>query len=256
MAVLDQPGSENPRRYDLSFMYTKRCDLLCPFCMYSSGPQVTGELDLQRLADWLRTVDPSLIASFGVYGGEPGVDLHGFGSCLMRAKLIVGDRPCFVITNGTWSTDPARTEEFIRWCTGHKLFVVVSGTPFHRKHQNRGVLEGLAQQYPSAIRLKPEEENFHAMGRLEGKMAFSCTKKCFGWQRAHRIAVQPDGSILFQNCDGIYPIVGNIDEPFDVIDARIQVMRTQGFADVCPHFTPGNWIKPERLTQISGIAPQ
>src|ERR1035441_6533709 len=154
MAVLDQPNSDNPRFYDLSFMYTKRCDIECPFCMYNSGPDVHDSMDLIALERWLSTVNPNLIARFGVYGGEPGVDLRGFGACIEMADRIIGKRPHFVITNGTWSTDSDRLGIFLRWCLEHELFIVVSGTPFHRRHQNRTVLESLAQGAPDWIRLK------------------------------------------------------------------------------------------------------
>lgn len=236
MVVLNQRGSENPRNYDLSFMYTKRCDLACSFCMYRSGPAVQGTLDLAKLEHWLHTVDPERIASFGVYGGEPGIDLMGFGRCLVLAERIIGVRPRFVITNGTWSTDAARTERFLDWAGQHRLSIVVSGTPEHRKFQDRKVLENLAAQQPTAIRLKPEEENLHAMGRLEGKMPFSCSMKCVSWDRALRIAVQPDGSVIYQNCDGVYPVVGTISETFTEIDSRVQLCRQDGFARVCPMF--------------------
>jgi hypothetical protein len=188
--------------------------------------------------------------SFGVYGGEPGVDLKGFGSCLVLAERCVAERPRFVITNGSWSADPVRTWDFMEWCGQHRLFVVVSGTPHHRKTQDRDVLEDLLLRNPNAMRLKPEEENYHAMGRLEGKLAFSCSTKCMSWDRALRLAVQPDGTIIFQNCDGVYPIVGTIREDFQVINARVQKLRADGFASVCSHYPGGN----PPLTQISNYS--
>jgi organic radical activating enzyme len=236
MAVLNQPGSDNPRNFDLSFMATLRCNLRCSFCMYNSGPEVNDQLDLALLERWLRTVDPTRISSFGLYGGEPSVDLRSFGRCMVLAKKVVGDRPGFVITNGSWSTDAEKTELFIFFAQMHQLFIVVSGTPEHRKFQNRDVLETLASTYPNAIRLKPKEENYHAMGRLEGKMPFSCSQKCMSWNKALRIAVQPDGSILFQNCDGVYPVVGTISEPFSALVQRVDRMRNCGFAERCSHY--------------------
>jgi sulfatase maturation enzyme AslB (radical SAM superfamily) len=38
MVVLSQRGSDDPKMYDLSFMYTKRCNLSCSFCMYNKWP--------------------------------------------------------------------------------------------------------------------------------------------------------------------------------------------------------------------------
>lgn len=237
MAQLNQPNSNDPNFYDLSFMYSKRCDLSCPFCMYSSSPETEGSIDLLALSRWLETVDYDRIASFGVYGGEVGMDtlsLTGFGSCFDLVSHI--KRPKFVITNGTWSTDYDRTMAFLEFCREYDCHCVVSGTPWHRRHQNRDMLKRLSEEFHGCMTLKPKEENFHAMGKLEGKMKFTCSKKCMSWPGALRIAVQPDGDILFQNCDGIYPVVGNINQPFPMIDAQVQIMRKVGFSSVCPHY--------------------
>ena len=234
MVVLNQNKSDDPTMYDLSFMYTKKCDLTCAFCMYSSSPKVGDAMDLAALWGWLETVDFDRVASFGAYGGEVGIALDGFGACFDLVAHI--DRPHFVITNGTWSVDTDRTTEFLEFCAKYRCHIVVSGTPWHRRHQNRKVLEALAEEQPEAFRLKPVEENFHAMGKLEGKMKFSCSTKCMSWDRALRIAVQPDGTIIFQNCDGVYPVVGHLGEPFSVIDERVMNMRTDGFSPVCSHY--------------------
>jgi hypothetical protein len=226
-------GSNNPKMYDLSFMYTKRCDLTCPFCMYNSGPDVNDRLDLQALRNWLTTVDMSRIASFGAYGGEPAVDLWGWSRIF---DMLPEGKPRFVITNGTWSTDEERMKEFLTFCARYGLYVVVSGTAFHRRFQNRAVLEDLQRQQPEAIRLKPLEEKFYPMGRLEGLTQFTCSVKCMSWEKALRIAVQPDGTVLFQNCDGVFPVVGSITEAFSVLDSQIQLLRADGFSFVCPYY--------------------
>jgi hypothetical protein len=220
--------------YDLSFIYTMRCDLECPFCMYNSSPASIGSINLSSLAGWLKTVDMGRIASFGVYGGEVSVDYVGFGACLdLVAKW---DLPRFVITNGTWSTSSRKTWEFLHFVNQYGLYVVVSGTPEHRRYQDRKVLETLQAKYPEAIRLKSLEENYHAMGRLAGKMLFSCSQKCMSWKRALRLATQPNGTIIFQNCDGVYPVVGNLSESFSEIDTRVQGMRETGFSVCCPYY--------------------
>lgn len=217
--------------YDIGFMYTRRCDLSCAFCMYESGPDVHDAIDLGLLASWLETVPRDRVNSFGVYGGEVGVDLAGFGACF---DLVVDwEKPQFAITNGTWSMSVDRTLEFLEFCQEYNCFVVISGTPWHRRHQDRNILEILAQELPDSIRLKPKEENFHAMGRLEGKFKQPCTRKCMWWNKEIRIAVTPDSTILMQNCDGSYPVVGSIDEPFVIIDRRITEMRKTGFTPVC-----------------------
>jgi len=233
MAILEQPNSDNQLMYDLSFMYTKRCDLECPFCMYSSNPRITETLDLNQLHWWLKSVRYPKIASLGAYGGEVGVDLEGWDKIFYQLPIHI---PKFVITNGTWSTDPKRTDDFLDFCARWKMHVVVSGTPEHRKHQNRSVLEDLKAEQPETFTLKPKEENFHPMGKLEGKMlGYHCSYKCMWWNRALRICVMPEGDILFQNCDGSYPIVGTICEEFPIIDQRLQEMRVNqgGFLPVC-----------------------
>jgi len=233
MVVLNQSNSDNPKMYDLSFMYTKRCNLSCSFCMYSSGPEVKGNLDLEKLRKWLDTISFELIASFGVYGGEVSIALEGYRAIMdMISKRAT--RPHFCITNGAWSTSVEETEKFLKFCSDYRMFIVISGTPEHRKYQNRAVLERLKKEQPDAIRLKPLEENFHAMGRLIN-LNKPCTQKCFSWSRALRIAVQPSGEIYFQNCDGNYPVVGTIDEPFGVLHERIVLLRQQGFMKVCPY---------------------
>jgi hypothetical protein len=236
VAVLNQPNSDNPQCYDLSFMFTRRCNLRCPFCMYDSGPEVTDELDLDKLKTWLVTVDPNRIASLGLYGGEPSIDMKGFGRSMILARRILGHKPGFVISNGAWSKDKELTRQFLFFCQAHELFLVVSGTVWHRMYQDREVLENLAAEYPNCIRLKPVEENYQAMGRLEGKLRFTCSQKCQSWNRALRIAVQPDGNIIFQNCDGVYPVAGSINEDFAALDKRIMRMRGEGFGPVCRHY--------------------
>lgn len=236
MVVLNQSNSDNPLMYDLSFMYTKRCDLRCSFCMYNSGPEVTENIDLEKLREWLDTVYFGLIASFGVYGGEVSVALGGYRS-IMDMVSERATRPHFCITNGAWSTSIEKTREFLNFCGDYRMFIVISGTPEHRKFQNREVIEMLKAEQPDAIRLKPPEENFHAMGRLIN-LKRPCTQKCLSWNKALRIAVQPDGSIIFQNCDGNYPKVGNIAEPFAMLHERITRLRQQGFMEVCPHARP------------------
>lgn len=234
MVCLNQHGSDDPTQYDLSFIYTKRCNLQCSFCMYDSGPDNTQTLDIEQLAQWLGTVDMSRIASFGVCGGEPSIAMAGFGACLDLVQHL--EKPHFVITNGTWSLHDQDTVDFLSWCVKYHMHIIVIGTLEHRKYQDREVLEGLAKQWPAAFHLKPEAENYHAMGRLAGKMPIQCNRKCMSWNRALRIAVQPDGSIIYQNCEGVYPVIGNIREPFRKLDTRVQQLRKDGFSRVCSHY--------------------
>ena len=236
MVQLDWKDSENPNMYDLSFIYSLKCNIDCSFCMYDCGPDRTDFIEIVLLREWLATVDMNKIASFGVYGGEPSILLDGYSECMDLVSHL--DKPHFVITNGSWSKDIEQCGKSLKFCGKYKMQIIVSGTPEHRRHQDRQILEALNKEFPDAFRLKPLEENYHAMGRMEGKMPFSCTGKCMWWDKAIRIGVFPDGSVLFQSCDGKYPLpVGDITEPFSVIDQRIREMRQNGFEPVCDKYT-------------------
>ena len=85
--------------------------------------------------------------------------------------------------------------------------------------------------------LKPGERkgDFIPMGKL-GHLQVNCTQLCMRHERPTRIAVQPDGSVIFQNCDGRYPQVGWADEGFPAIRARVEELYLSGFASVCPFY--------------------
>ncbi len=228
------PDSLDSKKYDLSFMLTRRCNLSCSFCMYECGPKVNDYLNLALLEDWLTTVDIKKITSFGIYGGEPSLNLPGYRKIL--DMISVFNKPQFIITNGSWSTSVKHTMEFINFCTEYKLYIVVSGTSEHRKYQNRDILELLKEESPDGIKLKPEAEKFHPMGRLANKIPMDCKQKCMTWNQALRIAVKPDGQVIYQNCFGVYPIVGNINEDFICLDNRVQKIRLKGFSSVCSYY--------------------
>lgn len=217
--------------YDLSFLYTRRCDLECPFCMYDSSPRVDDALDLPQLERFLRTVDFELVHACGFYGGEPAVALDGFGSIAM---LLPDDVPRFVITNGTWSRDEARTIRFLSWVLRHKMAVFVSGTPYHRRHQDRAKLEQIAASY-FGVTLKESDEELLPMGKLSGGYV-DCSLKCFWAVGPLRLAVMPDGTIIYQTCDGVYPAVGTIQDSFYQVHRRVGKLREEGFRSVCPHW--------------------
>lgn len=238
MVELNQTGSDDSNKYDLSFMFSKKCNLSCSFCHYESGPDVQDKLDFLKLADWLETVDINRIASFGIYGGEPSLFLTE--NAAIMTLLRDYNKPCFVITNGTWSKSYFDMVAFLDFAARFKMHIVISGTPEHRKFQDRYVLEWLKIQQPEALTLKPEEENYHPMGRLAGKIPMNCKRKCMTWNKALRIAVQPDGTIIFQNCMGVFPVVGSISQPFDMLDDEIQKLRQHGFETACPYYKEAN----------------
>ena len=56
----------------LGFMVTLNCDLECPFCMYNSSPKVQDQMPFGALQNFISTIQPGRINSFGFYGGDSG----------------------------------------------------------------------------------------------------------------------------------------------------------------------------------------
>ena len=214
-------------------MVTRQCDLECPFCMYDSSPRIHDRLDPGLARSFIGSLDMERINSFGFYGGEPAVALAEFGEV---AIMLPFQTPRFVITNGAWSRDEAKTQEFLAWARQHRMQVHVSSTAYHMKFQDRPRLEALADEH-DWVTLKPGERkgDFIPMGKL-GHLPVNCSQLCVRHERPTRLAVQPDGSVLFQNCDGRYPTVGHASEGFGAIRERVEALYAGGFAPVCPFF--------------------
>lgn len=234
----------DPWKYDISFMYSKHCDLACTFCMYASSPDVHDALDLSQLKWWLKTLRYHRVNSFGFYGGEPWLFMREYDWIIQMLPQayngpdyrLIPAIPLFVITNGTWSKNPVTTLEFLDWAGNHNMKVFVSGTDQHVRFQDRKVLEMVARAHPDWIVLKKPDTTILPMGNLLGKPV-SCTVRCQEKKRPARIAIQPDGTIIFQSCDGVYPVVGTIKEDFNNVDGRIQRMiYDEGFSRVCPYY--------------------
>lgn len=87
------------------------------------------------------------------------------------------------------------------------------------------------------LHLKEADKNLLPMGNLLGKASVKCTVRCTN-ERSFplRIAVEPSGNIIFQSCDGVYPSIGSISDPFPMIDARIGKYLKEGFKEVCPYY--------------------
>ena len=93
------------------------------------------------LQTFISTIQPGRINSFGFYGGEPSIHPLEFDWAMSIVKPYA--KLLFVITNGAWSMDTARTKAFLRWMGRRNAQVFVSGTPFHRRHQNQAVLDAI-----------------------------------------------------------------------------------------------------------------
>ncbi len=216
--LVDVVGNRN-RPIDLSFMASLECDLACAHCMYDSSPKMKMDLDIPRTHEWMKTIDWEQVNGVGLYGGEPGIKLPLYEAIISR---VPWDIPRFVITNGTWSTDEHRTKEFLWFALDYKLAIIVSGSKWHTPHQNRKVLEAIAAR-DTGIRLKGEEGSIIPMGRAVQwwPNGWKCTRLCERWKGPVRIALRPPGEIIFQSCDGQYPVVGGWEMGFDEIVSRI-----------------------------------
>ena len=213
MAVVG--ASRGRQLFDVSFIASFKCDLACTFCMYSSGPDVDGELDPAIAQQFINTIDLDCVNAFGLYGGEPALFLPQNTAIL---HMLPRHKPKFVISNGTWSCSDEQTREFMGWADEWRLRVFVSSTPQHQRAQDRAVLRALAEA--DRIVLKPAETKFIPMGRLVHPNA-QCTRLCDRDEKPTRIALQPDGMIMFQNCDGDYPAIGTAAEGFRTIRERL-----------------------------------
>lgn len=207
----------NKLKFDFSIIPSLRCNLECPFCMYNSGPEVTAELDYIKTAEFLTTVDWEMINSWGFYGGEPSINLPLYQKFM---NLIPKHIPKFIITNGTWTTDTQACLDFINFISDNgKLHIIVSGTPYHKEKQNYMVLEDFKKISPESFTLKGDD-TIQPMGRAS-KSNWNCTNKCTSYNCATRVGLFPDGSIMFQNCDGVYPYVQHYTEDFSTLRLNV-----------------------------------
>jgi len=208
-------------KFDLSFQYSNECDLHCSFCMYSCGPEVKDRLDLDKLKSFIKTIDfGKCINSIGLYGGEVSLHLEEYTKIV---KMLPKETKVWTITNGTWSKELDKGEKFLTWAKNNNISpIIVSGNYEQQNSQDTEWLVILQRLIPSVIILKESDAEFLSMGRLANQKV-SCSEKCF-WKedQATRIAVMPSGNIMFQTCDGSYPIVGNITEDFTTIAGRLE----------------------------------
>lgn len=218
------------RKVDLSIIPSYHCNLTCWFCMYACSPQRTKFLDLGWLKAYLDTVEWNEVNSIGFYGGEISQWLD---ECQKYIDLIPREIPRFCITNGSWSLDLGRTERFIDFVFKNRLWVKISRTPEHTKHQNTQMLKMLSECTDGMFHIKERDDTegtLNPMGRL-AKEKWKCTKKCLRHEELQRLgdmksgfklknypydryAIEPDGQIIYQNCDGVYPVVSHVTMPF------------------------------------------
>lgn len=216
--------------YSLSFMYSLECNSNCSFCMYNCSPNNKEIINLLKLQRFINTIDFNLISAIGFFGGEISINTEGYQKII---NMIPLDIPKFTITNGKWSEDKIKTQNFLEWANKNELEIFVSSTEEHKKNQNRNLLEYFESK--GKIILKENDENLLPMGRLSSNKT-NCKYKCIDNNYNIRITVKPDENILLQNCDGKHPVIGNINEEFLKIHTRLQHLKHNGFYEVCPYF--------------------
>ena len=198
--IVGKPGS-----IDLSFMPSLQCDLACGHCMYNSSPTNLAELDFEATERFVGTIDWSAINSCGFYGGEPGINIPMYERFM---GLVPEGVPKFTITDGTWSRTIGRTRKFVAFADRNDLQVFISSTEYHRPHQNMGRMTDVCL-VNSRFTIKDGDGERIPMGRLATEK-WSCGFRCMRWEGPVRFALQPGGTIIFQSCDGVYPVVGTI----------------------------------------------
>lgn len=211
--MVDIQGN-NADGVDLSIIPSLQCNLECSFCMYAASPNRTEILDRDKTYSFLKTIPWIGINSIGFYGGEPSINLPLYEQFLW---MIPKDVKRFIITNGSWSTNLREIENFIAFTRLHSLEVYISGTPEHLVHQNLAVIKQLLIQNNYHLKEDDTTKKLLPMGRNQ-EGTWKCSGMCAYKEKMKptRLAILPDGNIIYQLCDGVYPVVGSIDNPFDL----------------------------------------
>jgi hypothetical protein len=204
-------------KIDLSIMPWLKCDLECPHCQYNAGPHVEGNLHPGELLKFLRTVDWDDINSIGFYGGELFLDLDKFGQYIDFVTKAQDwkdikkhkRKPMWVISNGTFSTAQSHFSNVVAFAHMHNLQVFISTTPYHRKHQHQRI--ELLPKLSDNFRFKKDDTKSRLlpMGR-NATEDWYCTRRCQRLEATERIAILPGGDVIYQKCDGVYPVLASI----------------------------------------------
>ncbi len=209
------------RRIDLSFIPSYYCNLECNFCMYSCSPKNNIFMDLNKTRKFIDSIDWDWTNSIGFYGGELSLFMGVWKQILDYLPSEV-DKWC--ITNGSWSRNSQVTMAFMSFLQLYDIRCYVSSTFAHKKHQNSIAIDIFCSD--GNLKIKEDDTQGHLlpMGRNK-KNAWDCTKKCERTHIAARYALTPTGNVIFQSCDGIYPVIG-VDYPdFEIIKEHYLVLR-------------------------------
>lgn len=203
----------NKKRIDLSFIPSYFCNLKCDFCMYSCSPDNNNFMKWERVKQFIDTIDWSWINSIGFYGGEVSLFIEEWNQIV---EYLPKDVEKWCITNGSWSSRYNKMFAFLLFIKKHNIRCYVSSTPFHKKYQYLPVIDLINSR--GDIEIKEDDTKGHLlpMGRNK-KDSWKCSEKCKRINSAMRYALTPMGNIIFQSCDGVYPII-SIDYPdFEIV---------------------------------------
>lgn len=208
---------EGEGQFDLSIMPWLTCNLKCPHCQYDASPRQEGYLNRRELYTYLRTVDWSDINSIGFYGGEVFLDLEEFAfyiDLVIRAQLEKGIKkhklkPMWCITNGTFSNGQAKMSNIVTFAHLHGLKVYISTTPYHKQHQGHRIakLPKLSDNF--SFKKDDTKSRLLPMGR-NATEDWYCTRRCQRIEATERLAIKPNGDVIYQKCDGVYPVLASI----------------------------------------------
>lgn len=189
--------------------------------MYNSSPTNLATLDLEKTKSFIETIDWGKINSCGFYGGEPGINIPLYEQFI---KLTPSSTPRFTITNGTWSRTKGRTKAWVEFVQRNNLQVFISSTSYHSLHQD--LLRLYVTSEVNSFTIKTEDDKIVPMGRAE-RDVWACGLKCKNFTGPVRFAVKPGGAIIYQSCDGVYPVVGTYQESFTSLLATYKEVVTQ-----------------------------
>jgi len=202
---------------DLSIIPWLTCDLECPHCQYDAGPNKKGDLHWGELFKFLHRVDWNDINSVGFYGGEMFLDLNKFGKyieAITRSQEHKGIKkhkykPMWVISNGTFSTAQSHFSNVVAFVHMHNLKVFLSTTPHHKKYQDPRLQHLVKISDNFSFKKDDTRSRLLPMGR-NATEDWYCTRRCQRQEATERLAIMPDGDIIYQKCDGVYPVLGSI----------------------------------------------
>ncbi len=86
--------------YNVTFIYTFKCNIQCAHCLYECGPQREEKLSVDAVKNSLKSLKKLEINNFTLTGGEPFLYIEEIEEILSFANSL--DLKCLIGTNGFW----------------------------------------------------------------------------------------------------------------------------------------------------------